>query len=214
MISPPQPYDNGIFFTRKSSVLKSVFKNPNAAYLAAPTSPSAAQAAAALPGDDRNAAATAAVVESPLNLGIENSRRFRALPAYAALLSEGRAGYEGMLARLVRLARRIAGAVRSLPADYEVLADGAAGDGDGDGDINIVVLFRAKDAALNEVLADRIQQTGTWYASGTAWDGRPACRVAVANWRADAGAGSSDGAELVRRSLEAIAAEFFAARGG
>ena len=186
-----------------SSILKSVFKNPNAAYLAAPPSPSPVSAAgagvAALPDDN-------VVVESPLNLGIENSRRFRALPAYAALLSEGRKGYEEMLARLVRLARRIAGAVRELSSEYEVLADGTRGDDD----INIVVLFRAKDAALNEVLAERIQQTGTWYASGTAWDGRPACRVAVANWRADVG--NTDGAELVWRSLKAIAAEFFDAR--
>ena len=181
-----QPYDNGIFFTRRVSILRGVFKNANAAYL--------------------TSSGGANDIESPMNLGIENSRRFRALPAYAALLSEGRKGYEEMLARLVRLARRIAGAVRELSSEYEVLADGTRGDDD----INIVVLFRAKDAALNEVLAERIQQTGTWYASGTAWDGRPACRVAVANWRADVG--NTDGAELVWRSLKAIAAEFFDAR--
>ena len=113
-----------------------------------------------------------------------------------------------MLARLVRLARRIAGAVRSLPAHYELLADGE----DGDADINIVVLFRARDDALGAVLADRIQRSGMWYASGTSWDGRPACRVAVASWRAGAGAGDGDDdVEVVKRSLETIVAEFFAA---
>lgn len=34
---------------------------------------------------------------SPLNCGIENSRRFRALPLYAGLLEQGKAGYAGEL---------------------------------------------------------------------------------------------------------------------
>ncbi len=193
-------------------MLRSVFKNANAAYLASSSSPPSSSSSS-------SSAPVVAVVESPLNLGIENSRRFRALPVYAALLSEGRAGIAAMLARMVRLARRIAAVIREsehyalLPeeeAEAEAAGDGD-GDGDRDGDINIVVLFRARDDALNEALADRIRATGQWYVSGTSWRGRTACRVAVASWRAGAGASGDedDDAELVRRSLAAIAAEHF-----
>ena len=34
-------------------------------------------------------------IPSPLNCGIENSRRFRALPLYAGLLEQGKNGYTG-----------------------------------------------------------------------------------------------------------------------
>jgi hypothetical protein len=34
-------------------------------------------------------------VESPLNLGIENSRRFRGLPVFAGLMEMGRDGFIG-----------------------------------------------------------------------------------------------------------------------
>jgi hypothetical protein len=36
-----------------------------------------------------------AAIPSPLNCGIENSRRFRALPLYAGLLEQGKTGYTG-----------------------------------------------------------------------------------------------------------------------
>lgn len=37
----------------------------------------------------------AAAVPSPLNVGIENSRRFRALPLFASLMELGKEGYVG-----------------------------------------------------------------------------------------------------------------------
>ena len=49
----------------------------------------------------------------------------------------------------------------------------------------MIVLFRAKDEALNEVLVQRINSTRRIYVSGTQWDGRPAARFAVASWMAD-----------------------------
>ncbi|KAI2625114.1 PLP-dependent transferase [Hypoxylon sp. NC1633] len=190
------PYDNGIFFTRQSSTLHAVFQNPNAAYL----SPSGGTA----------------TIPSPLNVGLENSRRFRALPAYAVLLSEGRPGIAEMLARMVRLARGVALAVLGpeLIDDYELLPSRGERDGDGEGEdsdgdsvvqnTHIIVLFRARDAGLNEVLTKKIQASGEWYVGGTKWEGRPACRVAVASWRVHV----DEDLAFVTRSLATIAKEW------
>lgn len=148
-----------MFFTRSGSTLQSVFLNPNAAYLSS---------------------GSAAAIPSPLNIGLENSRRFRALPVYAALLSEGSAGFQRLVSNMVQLARRLAAFLRDSP-DYELLPDETAGlDA-----MFIIVLFRARDQALNEVLADRINQTRQMYVSGTVWMGSKAVRIAVSNWRVD-----------------------------
>ncbi|KAI0473171.1 pyridoxal-dependent decarboxylase [Xylariaceae sp. FL0804] len=224
------PYDNGIFLTRHAASLTSVFRNPNAAYLTA----SAGSAAAPAPDDTIQ-------IQSPLNVGLENSRRFRALPTYAALASEGRAGYADMMARMVRLARRIARVVRELSDDYELLPtamptttakkkgnttdegggskkeeekQGEEEEGEGEEDENddlthIVVLFRARDDALNAGLARAINDTREWYVGATSWEGRPACRVAVASWRADVDADAA----LVRRSLAEIAERHLRGKG-
>ncbi|KAI0206760.1 pyridoxal phosphate-dependent transferase [Astrocystis sublimbata] len=172
------PYDNGIFFTRQSSVLNDVFKNPNAAYL---SSDSAAQ------------------IQSPLNIGLENSRRFRALPVYAVLMSEGRQGISTMMERMVVTARAVARAIQSCD-DYILLPDAGSKPLDIKKDIHIVVLFRARDDALNQVLVQRINEGNQWYVSGTSWDGKPAVRVAVSSWRADA----NDAFDTVKGSLASI----------
>lgn len=171
------PYDTGIFFTRKASVLTSVCKNPNAVYLSA---------------------GAASDIESPLNVGLENSRRFRALPVYAVLLSEGAQGIAEMLANMVRLARGIASVVRESP-DYELLSDHDAALAD----THICVLFRAKDDALNEMLVETINKTCQWFVSGTCWGGQSAVRVAVANWRVNV----EQDVRLVADSLLRIAKE-------
>lgn len=83
------PYDCGLFLCRRSGEAANVFQVANAAYL--------------------NAGNTAkGHIPSPLNIGIENSRRFRALPVYASLLSYGQTGYQTMLQKQIRLARKIA----------------------------------------------------------------------------------------------------------
>ena len=158
----PQPYDTGIFLCRDAAVVTQVCSNPNAAYLASS------------PGNDPNA------ILSPLNIGIENSRRFRALPVYAVLLSEGRDGIAAMLSRMVLLAREIAAYVRDSEA-YEWLP---AADADLESTF-IIVLFRARDPALNEVLVDRINATGKMFVSGTSWGGKKAVRIAVGSWRVE-----------------------------
>ncbi|KAK0616033.1 pyridoxal phosphate-dependent transferase [Bombardia bombarda] len=172
------PYDTGFFLTRNASVLAQVFSNPNAAYLSPPPTSS-----------------SAAHINSPLNIGLENSRRFRALPVYAVLLSEGRDGMALILARMVRLARAVAAFVRDS-RDYEWLPD----EGASLESTHMVVLFRAKDERLNEVLVERINETRRMYVSGTQWKGMKAVRLAVGSWRVDV---ERDG-EVVRGLLEGV----------
>ncbi|KAK3325836.1 pyridoxal phosphate-dependent transferase [Apodospora peruviana] len=160
------PYDCGIFLCRNATIVNQVFRNPNAAYLAS-----------AAPG---SVAGTATTIHSPLNIGIENSRRFRALPVYAVLRSEGCDGLAAMFTRMVLLARGIAAFIRDSDA-YDWLPDQSASLEQ----THIVVLFRAKNPRLNEVLADRINETRRMFVSGSSWEGRKAIRIAVGSWRVD-----------------------------
>lgn len=158
------PYDCGFFFCRHPNEANSVFQNANAAYL--------------------NAGAGAGPsIPSPLNIGIENSRRFRALPVYASLLAYGRDGYRRMLQRQIRLAKMITGWLFDH-SEYAVLPEARTKEQVVDR-AYIVVLFAAKDEKLNKELAAKINETSKMFVSGTAWQGRPACRIAISNWRVD-----------------------------
>ena len=153
-----QPYDCGIFFTRSSSTLQAVFTNPNAAYLSS----------------------SASGIPSPLNIGLENSRRFRALPVYAVLLSLGRSGLSTMVSNMVQLARRIVSFVLDSP-HYDWLPDNNASLDP----VFMTVMICAKDKALNDILVDKINATRQLYVSGTSWQGQKAVRIAVSNWKVD-----------------------------
>jgi len=167
------PYDCGISLSRHLNLAIQVFQNPNAAYLnTASTETTTSQ--------DRS-------IPSPLNIGIENSRRFRALPVYASLAAWGRNGYSDMIVRQVRLARRIAVYIKKSSA-FELLAipeDANRTKKDEMEHIYNIVLFRAADATLNEQLTQCINATSTVYVSGTRWEGLPATRFAIANWQVD-----------------------------
>lgn len=148
-----------MFYTRSLATLQAVFTNPNAAYLS-------------------GGGAGQPTIPSPLNIGLENSRRFRALPVYAVLLSMGRAGLARLVSDMVRLARRIAGFIASSE-HYHLLPDA-----DVDmGDIFIIVLFRARDPAVNDGLVESINRTRQMYVSGTTWRGDKAVRIAVSSWK-------------------------------
>ncbi|OHE92872.1 pyridoxal-dependent decarboxylase [Colletotrichum orchidophilum] len=168
------PYDCGMFFCRSLSIQTSVFTNPNAAYLSSGP----------------------AAIPSPLNIGLENSRRFRALPAYAVLRSEGRSGLAAILGRMVLLARKLASWIRASEA-YELLPEG---DWEME-ETHMVVLFRARNEGLNQELVGRINGTREVYVSGTSWKGRQAVRVAVGSWRVDV----ERDFEIITRVLEDIA---------
>lgn len=142
-------------------------------------------------------------------IGLENSRRFRALPVYANLVAYGRAGLTDMLIRQIRLARRIAAFIASHEG-FELLPESLIREGKAEaegkervlGSIFIIVLFRARDGKVNEELVRRINSSRRIYVSGTSWEGRPACRFAVSNWRADV----SRDWDVVRDVLEAVVA--------
>ncbi|KAF9888214.1 hypothetical protein FE257_009209 [Aspergillus nanangensis] len=158
------PYDCGFFLCRHPGVAGNVFQNANAAYLTGN-------------GGDQPS------IPSPLNIGIENSRRFRALPAYTSLVAYGKSGYRIMLERQIRLARRIAQWIFDHPS-YNVLPETRSIEELLDRTF-IVVLVSAKDEELNNDLAARINKTSRMFVSGTSWGGRTACRVAISNWRVD-----------------------------
>ncbi|KAL1847921.1 hypothetical protein Plec18167_004885 [Paecilomyces lecythidis] len=158
------PYDCGFFLCRHAHVAGNVFQNANAAYLSS--------------GDSSGIA-----ILSPLNIGIENSRRFRALPVYSSLISYGKSGYREMLKRQIRLARMISEWLYDHPA-YNVLPASGSKE-ELLQSTYMVVLFSARDDRLNEELSKKINATSKIFVSGTVWEGRPACRIAISNWRVD-----------------------------
>lgn len=163
------PYDCGFFLSKHRLIGESVFQNANAAYL-------------------KSADGTPTSIASPLNIGIENSRRFRALPVYATLMAYGREGYVDMIERQVALTRRIAELILRHE-EYELLPELASSDQAKEKQrldkVFIIVLFRAKDAELNKKMVRLLNETGKIWVSGSSWDGKPAARFAVSNWQVD-----------------------------
>lgn len=158
------PYDCGFFLSRHRALAERVFANPNAAYLTTATG-----------GDG---------IMSPLNIGLENSRRFRALPVYASLVAYGKAGYRDMLERQIALSRGIAAYIHASET-YELLPELVTSETESLDHIYIIVLFRAKNDELNAQLVSKIKASRKIYVSGTSWEGKPACRFAVSNWMVD-----------------------------
>lgn len=145
------PYDCGVFLTRDMQTLSHVCGNTGAAYLSSS-------------GDGY----------SPLNISLENSRRFRALPLYAALLSLGRFGYQSIVQRCCEFAMEMGEQIK-LSKKFRLLEKV---------EFNIV-LFQAKGhdtMEANEKVKDVINGTGKLYVSGTTWKGKHALRIAVCNY--------------------------------
>lgn len=158
------PYDCGFFFTRHPNMASQVFQNANAAYLTAGNSDGPS-------------------IPSPLNIGIENSRRFRALPVYASLLSYGKSGYQEMLGRQIKLARKVYEWIFDH-SEYTALPQ-TSSKAELLDQTFMSVLFRANDTKLNQDLANKINESSRMFVSGSSWDGAPACRIAISNWRVD-----------------------------
>jgi glutamate/tyrosine decarboxylase-like PLP-dependent enzyme len=112
----------------------------------------------------------------------EFSRRARGFAVYAALRSLGRRGVADLVDRCCAHARRFADRLRAIDG-IEVLNDvvldqvlvrfAPPGD-DGDG---------ASAAALTHRIIDAVQASGECWMSGTTWQGGPAMRISVVNWR-------------------------------
>ncbi len=134
----------------------------------------------------------------PTDTAQENSRRFRALPIYASLLSRGKAGYASIVRSNIAFARRLERWMRTRP-EYEVLTPECTESDHtppqpwtGDWGTTIL-LFRASPvdcpvAAFRDpigghlALTDAIKRTRKMYVSPTVFAGIGGVRIAVSNW--------------------------------
>ena len=114
----------------------------------------------------------------------EMSRRARAIEIWAALRSLGRRGLAEMIERNCEHAARFASALRK--AGHQVLNDVVLN--------QVLVTFGAPEVTRRVIAA--IQQDGTCWCGGTAWQGNIAMRISVSSWA------TTD--EDVDRSIEAI----------
>jgi glutamate/tyrosine decarboxylase-like PLP-dependent enzyme len=120
----------------------------------------------------------------------EFSRRARGLAVYAAIRQLGRGGVAKLVERCCANARLMADVLRG---------------GDGVTVLNdvvfnqVLVRFAIDAANVTDQVIDAVQREGTCWMSGTQWDGEPAMRISVCNWRT-----SEDD---IRRSARAILAQ-------
>ncbi len=140
------PYDSGIAFTRHITLQEQVFKAA-AAYLGA--------------GPDL------------LHRTPENSRRFRALPAWMTLMAYGRTGYQELIARSCQLAQRL-GQYIEQSAHFELLSPVY---------LNIVCFtLQDTDTAQRDAFLALLQRDGQVLLTPTLFAGKPAIRAAFVNW--------------------------------
>ena len=114
--------------------------------------------------------ASSTVERDPHEFVPEASRRGRAVPVYAALLSLGRSGLAEIVERNCRQARRFAAGLRA--AGYDVLNEVA---------LNQVLVAFGADEQTRRVI-EAVQEDGTCWCGGTTWHGRAAMRISISNW--------------------------------
>lgn len=117
----------------------------------------------------------------------QNSRRFRALPAWFSLLAYGAAGYEEIVTRCCRLAQKIGEKIAGNDR-YDLLAPV---------NLNVVCFAPAAHEVDVSALLMRLREDGRVFATPTEYDGRSAIRLAFSNWRTTA-----DDVELVWQALQ------------
>lgn len=140
------PYDAAFVYTREPAATRAVFR-ASAPYLS--------------------------LANDPLHATPENSRRFRALPAWTSIAAYGRDGVAAMVARGVAQARRLGAAVAASPA-FELLDEVR---------LNIVCFaLRDGDAAARDALLAKLAADGRVFMTPTVAFGRPAIRAAFSNW--------------------------------
>ncbi|WP_409526373.1 pyridoxal phosphate-dependent decarboxylase family protein [Nitrincola sp. MINF-07-Sa-05] len=143
------PYDCGIFYTRHTHLLQQTC-SVAAPYLA-----------------------TGVATQSLMDWGIENSRRFRALPVWMSLKAYGRDGYQALVEENCRQASCLADWIEASP-DYELLAPCK---------LNVVIFKpRVDDAEVGRVL-QRINESGKVFMTPGVWQGHKGIRAAFSNWR-------------------------------
>ncbi len=143
------PYDCGIFLTRHATLLQQVCS------VAAPY----------LDISD--------TLPAFMDRGIENSRRFRALPVWLSLKAYGREGYRTLVEDNCKQASKLASWIEHS-VDYELLAPCH---------LNVVVFAPAEKGSNVPAVLERINRSGKVYLTPGQWQGKPCIRAAFSNWR-------------------------------
>jgi glutamate/tyrosine decarboxylase-like PLP-dependent enzyme len=147
------PYDSACWFVRADHAPLQVatFQNSSAPYLGDPAA-------------DFNY----------LNVGPENSRRLRALPAWFSLQAYGRSGYEDIVTRCIRTAFLLGEAI-SASSDFELLAEVQ---------LNVVAFTIAGGREEQvDALASQLNERGKYFLTPTTLFGRRGLRAAFVNWQ-------------------------------
>ncbi len=161
------PYDCAVQFTRHQELQIEVFQN-HAAYLGT-------------------------ISEPPdfVHLTPENSRRFRALPAWFSLMAYGVQGYQEVVERACELAQ-VLGQKIDNSDQFQLLAPVR---------LNVVCFTLKSDsgkillATINRFIAT-LSSSGQAFLTPTVYQGIPAIRAALSNWRTD-----KDDIEIVWKAL-------------
>jgi glutamate/tyrosine decarboxylase-like PLP-dependent enzyme len=141
------PYDSAFVFTRHLALQRQVFK-ATAAYL----------------GEGSN---------QIHDLTPEDSRRFRALPAWMTLMAYGRSGYRELVVRCCSLAQQLGQGIEQSP-HFELLSPVY---------LNIVCFApRRADTAQRNQFLQAFKADGTALLTPTHFAGKPAVRAAFINW--------------------------------
>jgi glutamate/tyrosine decarboxylase-like PLP-dependent enzyme len=160
------PYDSGFVFTRHLTLHQQVFK-VTAAYL----------------GDGSDLSH-----RTP-----EDSRRFRALPAWMTLMAYGKSGYQELVVRCCSLAQQMAQGLEQMP-HFELLAPVR---------LNIVCFtLRGANPAQRDSFLERLKEDGRVLLTPTFLAGKPAIRAAFVNWST-----SEQDIPLILNALEQCAGE-------
>lgn len=152
------PYDSGVFLTRHLDLLEESFDVP-APYLVNTGS-----------------------VPSFMSIGVENSRRFRALPVWFSLLAYGKSGIRSWVESNIKNAQQLANWVSHSEA-FELTHPCQMN----------IVLFRPNCEGLSDKESDnktaemlaKINQDGRIFLSPGEWQGRKIIRAALSNWQTD-----------------------------
>ncbi|KAI9288664.1 pyridoxal phosphate-dependent transferase [Umbelopsis sp. AD052] len=149
------PYDCGLFYSKHMDMSLEMFAAAKASYLQFGKT----------------------IIPQPMDIGIETARRFKALPLYMSLLTYGARGYQELFESNCKFAASL-GEWIDLHPDFELLSPVYLH----------TLLFRVSAKQWthpegNEEFIDAVKKTGKAHVSSTMWNGKPAIRGSVNNWR-------------------------------